>query len=121
MWSRVLQSNEGARLVETQVQALFGDLKMLQDQMQQAVGQDATSMEDLMQRVQVGLCNVTAVAAAAVLAGVSLPQGTNTSCVLTLLHRLQHQNSSSGAAQNLPVWFGDIPALVIPWPCTAAD
>ena len=76
MRSCALQSNEGARLVETQVQALFGDLKMLQDQMQQAVGQDATSMEDLMQRVQVGLCNVTAAAAGTFLACGSLSQGT---------------------------------------------
>lgn len=48
-----LQSQEGAALVEVQTSALFGDLKVLQKQMQEAVGQDATSIEELMQRVQV--------------------------------------------------------------------
>ena len=51
-----LQSQEGAALVEVQTSALFGDLKVLQKQMQEAVGQDATSIEELMQRVQVSPC-----------------------------------------------------------------
>ncbi|CAL5219382.1 g1204 [Coccomyxa viridis] len=45
-------SAEGAALVEAQTGALFGDLKALQRQMQEAVGTDATSMEELMERVQ---------------------------------------------------------------------
>lgn len=48
-----MQSQEGAALVEVQTSALFGDLKVLQKQMQDAVGQDASSIEELMQRVQV--------------------------------------------------------------------
>lgn len=48
-----MQSQEGAALVEVQTSALFGDLKVLQTQMQEAVGQDASSIEELMQRVQV--------------------------------------------------------------------
>ena len=43
---------EGAALVERQTRALFGDIKQLQQQMQEAVGKNAISMEDLMQRVQ---------------------------------------------------------------------
>lgn len=43
---------EGAALVERQTKALFGDVKALQTQMQEAVGSDAASMEELMQRVQ---------------------------------------------------------------------
>lgn len=43
---------EGAALVERQTKALFGDLRTLQSEMQNAVGQDAMSMEELMQRVQ---------------------------------------------------------------------
>lgn len=46
-----LVSAEGAQLVERQTCALFGNLKQLQRQMQEAVGQDASSMEELMQRV----------------------------------------------------------------------
>ena len=54
----LVQSQEGAALVEIQTSALFGDLRKLQEQMQQAVGQEAVnSMEDLMQRVQVS-CRV---------------------------------------------------------------
>lgn len=45
-------SAEGAALVEAQTSALFGDLKLLQRQMQEAVGTDANSMEELMERVQ---------------------------------------------------------------------
>ena len=45
-------SAEGAALVETQTHALFGDVKELTKQMQEAVGQ-ARSMEEVMQRVQV--------------------------------------------------------------------
>ena len=52
----LVQSQEGAALVEVQTSALFGDLKVLQKQMQEAVGQDATSIEELMQRVQVRCC-----------------------------------------------------------------
>lgn len=43
---------EGAALVERQTKALYGDVKALQTQMQEAVGSDAASMEELMQRVQ---------------------------------------------------------------------
>jgi hypothetical protein len=43
---------EGSALVERQTKALFGDVKQLQQEMQKAVGQDATSMDELMQRVQ---------------------------------------------------------------------
>ena len=49
----LLQSLEGASLVDVQTTALFGNLRVLQEQMQKAVGQDATSIEDLMQKVQV--------------------------------------------------------------------
>ncbi|KAL0019738.1 hypothetical protein WJX77_008774 [Trebouxia sp. C0004] len=45
-------SQEGAALVDVQTTALFGNLRELQSQMQNAVGQDATSIEDLMQKVQ---------------------------------------------------------------------
>lgn len=47
-----LVTREGAALVERQTEALFGDAKKLQAEMQDAVGQDAASMEELMQRVQ---------------------------------------------------------------------
>ena len=47
-----LVTREGAALVERQTEALFGDAKKLQAEMQEAVGQDAASMEELMQRVQ---------------------------------------------------------------------
>ena len=47
-----LVTREGAALVERQTEALFGDAKQLQAEMQDAVGQDAASMEELMQRVQ---------------------------------------------------------------------
>ena len=118
MQSCALQSNEGARLVETQVQALFGDLKMLQDQMQQAVGQDATSMEDLMQRVQVGLCSVTAVAAGAFLACIFLSHRGHTLCVLALLHRLQ-PGTGSPARHSTVCLVWRHPSCCAP--CTAAD
>jgi len=39
--------------VDVQTTALFGNLRELQTQMQNAVGQDATSIEELMQKVQV--------------------------------------------------------------------
>ena len=48
-----LQSQEGAALIDVQTTALFGNLRDLQVQMQNAVGQDATSVEELMQKVQV--------------------------------------------------------------------
>jgi hypothetical protein len=48
---------EGAALVERQTKALFGDVKTLQSQMQQIVGEDAASMEELMQRVQQAVAN----------------------------------------------------------------
>ena len=51
-----MQSQEGAALVDVQTTALFGNLRELQSQMQTAVGQDATSIEDLMQKVQVHNC-----------------------------------------------------------------
>lgn len=41
-------SLEAAALVERQTTALFGDVKELQQQMSQAIGEDSTSMEDLM-------------------------------------------------------------------------
>lgn len=47
-----LVSQEGAALIELQTSALFGDVKSLQRQMQETVGQDATSVEELMARVQ---------------------------------------------------------------------
>lgn len=47
-----LVTREGAALVERQTEALFGDAKKLQEEMQDAIGQDAASMEELMQRVQ---------------------------------------------------------------------
>lgn len=47
-----LVTREGAALVERQTEALFGDAMQLQAEMQEAVGQDASSMEELMQRVQ---------------------------------------------------------------------
>ncbi len=50
--ARRLVSVEGAALVERQTNALFGDVRELQAQMQSTVGQDAASMEELMQRVQ---------------------------------------------------------------------
>ena len=51
--SGALQSQEGAALIDVQTTALFGNLRELQTQMQNAVGQDATSVEELMQKVQV--------------------------------------------------------------------
>ena len=47
-----LVTTEGAALVERQTKALFGDVRALQSQMQEAVGENAASMEELMQRVQ---------------------------------------------------------------------
>lgn len=52
-----LVTREGAALVERQTEALFGDAKELQEEMQKAVGQDAASMEELMQRVQEAVAN----------------------------------------------------------------
>lgn len=49
----LVQSQEGAALIDVQTTALFGNLRNLQVQMQNAVGQDATSVEELMQKVQV--------------------------------------------------------------------
>ena len=48
---------EGAALVERQTKALFGDVKALQTQMQEAVGSDAASMDELMARVQQAVAN----------------------------------------------------------------
>jgi hypothetical protein len=47
-----LVTSEGAALVERQTRALWGDVQALQAQMQEVVGQDAGSMEELMARVQ---------------------------------------------------------------------
>jgi antitoxin component HigA of HigAB toxin-antitoxin module len=47
-----LVSAEGQALVETQSKALFGDVKQLTRQMQEAVGPDVSSLEEVMQRVQ---------------------------------------------------------------------
>jgi hypothetical protein len=47
-----LVSAEGQALVETQSTALFGDVKQLTRQMQEAVGKDVNSLEEVMQRVQ---------------------------------------------------------------------
>ena len=52
-------SAEGSALVEAQVTALFGDLGALQRQMADAVGDDATSMDDLMARVQKAVADGT--------------------------------------------------------------
>ena len=52
--SRML-STESVAIVETQTSALFGDIRKLQEQMQNAVGQDVSSYEELMNRVQVNL------------------------------------------------------------------
>lgn len=67
MWRRYifgcaarLVSAEGASLVETQTTALFGDITLLAKQMQEAIGQDASSMEEVMQRVQVPFCSTNA-------------------------------------------------------------
>ena len=43
---------EAAGLVERQTNALFGDVRDLQNEMQSAVGSNASSMEELMERVQ---------------------------------------------------------------------
>ena len=43
-------------LVETQSTALFGDVKQLTRQMQEAVGKDVNSLEEVMQRVQQATC-----------------------------------------------------------------
>ncbi|KAF6254514.1 hypothetical protein COO60DRAFT_1703295 [Scenedesmus sp. NREL 46B-D3] len=45
-------SAEGAALVERQTTALFGDIKELTRQMQEAVGQDVSSAEELYSRIQ---------------------------------------------------------------------
>ena len=45
-------SAEAAMLVERQTSTLFGDVHLLQKEMQEAVGQDASSMEELMNRMQ---------------------------------------------------------------------
>jgi len=48
--ARIL-SLEAAALVERQTTALFGDVKTLQQQMSEAIGADASSMEELMRRI----------------------------------------------------------------------
>ncbi|GMH35743.1 hypothetical protein BSKO_03611 [Bryopsis sp. KO-2023] len=45
-------SKEGSDLVERQTVGLFGDIKTLQQEMQEAVGTDIMSVEDLMQKVE---------------------------------------------------------------------
>lgn len=50
-------SVEGAALVERQTSALFGDIKQLAAQMQGAVGGEASSVDDLMQRLQAAVAN----------------------------------------------------------------
>jgi len=45
-------SLEASQLIETQTVALFGDYRLLQEQMQKAVGSNFISMEDLMERVK---------------------------------------------------------------------
>lgn len=47
-----LVSVEGAALVERQTLALFGDVKQLQTEMQDAIGSNIISAEELFQRVQ---------------------------------------------------------------------
>jgi hypothetical protein len=54
-----LVTAEGAALVERQTKALFGDVKGLQSEMQSAVGDTASSMEELMQRVQQAVADGT--------------------------------------------------------------
>ncbi|GFH15812.1 uncharacterized protein HaLaN_12117 [Haematococcus lacustris] len=44
-------STEGAALVERQTSALLGDIKVLAAQVQAAVGKDASSMEEVMERM----------------------------------------------------------------------
>jgi hypothetical protein len=51
-WYREQVSAEGAALVETQTNALFGDVKALTRQMQEAVG-NVNSLEEVMKKVQV--------------------------------------------------------------------
>ena len=51
-------SAEGAALVETQTNALFGDVKALTRQMQEAVG-NVNSLEEVMKKVQVGDCGLS--------------------------------------------------------------
>ena len=52
-----LCSVEGAALVERQTEALFGDAHELQREMQDAVGLDAGSAEELMKRVEEAVQN----------------------------------------------------------------
>jgi hypothetical protein len=54
-----LVTTEGSTLVERQTKALFGDVKALQSQMQEVIGQDAASVEELMQRVQQAVADNT--------------------------------------------------------------
>ena len=51
-WLHEQVSAEGAALVETQTNALFGDVKALTRQMQEAVG-NVNSLEEVMKKVQV--------------------------------------------------------------------
>lgn len=50
-------SIESASLVERQTSALFGDVRELQQQMSKVVGEDASSMDDLMKRIQDAVTN----------------------------------------------------------------
>lgn len=50
-------SVEGAALVERQITGLFGDLKLLQQELQETVGPDVMSVEDLLKRVQEAVVN----------------------------------------------------------------
>lgn len=72
--SRML-SQESVAIVETQTSALFGDIRKLQEQMQNAVGQDISSYEELMTRVQVTICSTYQPVQA-------VPSGRLTGCLL---------------------------------------
>lgn len=50
-------SQEAASLVERQSTALFGDVRQLQQQMSEVVGEDASSMDDLMKRIEDAVTN----------------------------------------------------------------
>lgn len=87
-----MQSIEGASLVDVQVTALFGNLKELQEQMQSAVGQNATSIEELMQKVQVCAQNAAALNASGKLstAAVQLYAGCTIMSLRLAVHAWSH-------------------------------
>lgn len=52
METATIMSKEGVSLLDRQSKALWGDVQELQKQMQEVLGPDASSMEELMQRAQ---------------------------------------------------------------------